>query len=186
MTPAENNRRAMTYVQQLAGERVHYAAKRWCVRGHRFDEANTGRDKRGRRYCKTCRHAAVSKTRRRQGQQPRGRQWHIDEARWAELRRAANRSGPMVSRVEFAEMADIKPKVLAQWFKNHKGLIWPAGYSKPLRYYRVEVELLIQCRSDENWPRTGPNYRKRTTLQPGTKHLVAISPEPLASRGVTA
>lgn len=31
------------------------AAKTTCLRGHSFDETNTGRDSRGHRYCRACR-----------------------------------------------------------------------------------------------------------------------------------
>jgi hypothetical protein len=30
------------------------ARKTHCIHDHPFDEANTGRDKRGHRYCKAC------------------------------------------------------------------------------------------------------------------------------------
>ncbi|RBY87439.1 hypothetical protein DQ240_07590 [Blastococcus sp. TF02A-26] len=181
VTPAENNRRAMAVVQQHPGERVHHAAKRWCTHGHAFDEENTGRDRHGKRYCRACRRDATRRTRQKQGQAPRGRQWHIDEAKWADLRSSVDRSGPTVTRVEFAKLAGITPQVLAQWFKNHKGLIWPVASSRPLRYYRSEAELLIECRTDENWPKTGRSYqdhaakRGRGGLSSDRTHVVVLS-----------
>jgi HNH endonuclease len=56
VTQAENTRRAVAYVQRFPGERVHHGAKRWCIRGHAFDEANTGIDAQGKCHCKACRH----------------------------------------------------------------------------------------------------------------------------------
>ena len=63
VTKAENNRRAMAYVQQYPGEQVHNNAKRWCVHGHLYTEATTGLDRLGKRYCKTCRYDHLKKDR---------------------------------------------------------------------------------------------------------------------------
>lgn len=66
VTPAENDRRARAYVQKYPGESVHHGAKRWCIRGHAFDEQNTGIDGKGKRYCKACRYVYVLRHRERQ------------------------------------------------------------------------------------------------------------------------
>jgi len=66
VSKAENNRRAIEHVQQSPDEVVHHGAKRWCKRGHAFDDSNTGVDRLGKRYCKKCRHEALKRWRARE------------------------------------------------------------------------------------------------------------------------
>lgn len=183
VTQAENNRRAMTYVQKHPGERVHQAAKRWCKWGHPFDETNTGRDGAGKRYCKTCR-ADYTRRSRAGKQTPRGRQWHIDETRWAELRPEAP-FGLTVTRKEMAALCGFSLRTLETWFCNHRTLLRPMNPGeRPLRYWRSEVVVLVQCRTDQPWAKTGPNVvpssyrpakgrRKPTALEsrPGIRRI---------------
>lgn len=55
VTAVENTRRAVALGQRTSTQRVHHGAKRFCVRGHEFTDANTYRDRHGRRFCRACR-----------------------------------------------------------------------------------------------------------------------------------
>lgn len=162
VTQTENNRRAMARAvargQQHPGERVFAGAKRWCVRGHQFNDENTGRDRHGKRYCKPCRLMHVRRMRRDAGQKPRPREWHVSVKRYWELAEQypRNKGEEMLSNAEVAKRFEINTSTFNTWRRLHRdeldlpqsvrgktGIKWPSS----------QVEQLLASWTDEPWDR---------------------------------
>lgn len=157
VTPAENNRRAMTYVQKFPGEQVHHAAKRWCKQGHEYTPENTYRDKRGRRYCVECRRRWANEHRRRAGVPPRRPEFYVDVERFAQLRAEIPAEGfETISSSQAAELCGLPRGHFYSWRYRYPGVLEPVGTvivrgPRPtLLFRRDEVELLVACRSHQH------------------------------------
>jgi hypothetical protein len=157
VTRAENNRRAMLYVQQYPGEQVHHAAKRWCIKGHPYSADNTYVDKRGRRACLECRREYDRASKRRRNIPMRSyREFRVDEAMWAIARPTL---GPyvaqeLISTAQAAEQLGTTVSCLQKWRARHSGLLEEfrvKGRGKALRFRADEVDLLAGCKTTLPW-----------------------------------
>lgn len=155
----ENTRRAVDYVQQHPNERVHHGAKRWCVRGHAFDEANTGRDAKNKRYCKRCRADALDVWRAANGKLSKGVVFfHIDEDLWTATRTGlvGRDNGQVLTTSEAAAVLGTTRDCFVFWTRRHPDLLTPVrggGRGHPWAWSRTEIEVLAQCRTSEPWSR---------------------------------
>jgi HNH endonuclease len=167
VTPAENTRRAMAARQAGPHARAHHGAQLWCIRGHEFDEKNTGVDRWGKRYCKRCRADHTKDYRRNvQGQSPVGPQFRIDLELYAERRPSLVVRGEMLTTAEAAERLGVGLVVFRGWLSRYKGVLTDQRYHRRTGY-RVkwladEVDLLGQCRTSEPWSR-----QKKPSLSSG-------------------
>jgi len=156
VTQAENTRRAVAYIQRFPGERVHHGAKRWCVRGHAFDEANTGWDRHGKRYCKQCRRDYARYLRKEvHGQPDRAPEFHIDADAWLAARGqlVPNLVGPKLMRREAAELCGLSADTFSQWRRRNPDLLRNVGRPHAPRFNLAEVQALLAFRSDKPWSR---------------------------------
>ncbi len=156
VTQAENTRRAVAYVQRFPDERVHHGAKRWCIRGHAFDETNTGVDAAGKRYCKRCRHEHVQRWRKEVAGQPdRRREFHIDADAWLanRARLVPDLSGPRLTTTDAAALCGLSADAFYHWRRRNPDLLHPVGRERAPRYCLAEVQAMLAFRTDQPWSR---------------------------------
>lgn len=155
VTTAENTRRAMAHRQAHPRERVHHGAKRWCAHGHAFDEANTGYDGRGRRYCWRCR-AEWFKAHYK----PTGRvMFHIDAPRWLAARDIVpgRGEGLLLTTFEVAVVWGVSTGAFAKWRQRNPGLLKAVrgggGPGRPCLFDEAEARAILAYRTTEAWSR---------------------------------
>ncbi len=173
VTKAENNRRAMAYVQQFPGEQTHNAAKRWCPKGHEYSADNTYRDSNGKRYCDTCRRNAADARRRKDGQPPRSyTELRIDERLWRECRKSLQpyeEGQPLITTAEAAKLLGYaSTNAFGHWRGRHLDLLAPVkpGSKGRSALYRLdEIELLKTCQTEHHWTRKPRAYPSAASLR---------------------
>jgi hypothetical protein len=162
VTPLENTRRAMAVKQLNADEVVHHGAKRWCVRGHEFDEKNTGRDRRGNRYCKKCRHDHLTHYYKNVLGKADATGWHVDADAWL-AHRARMEPDPDDERLSSAEVSklwEVTIDVLGHWFARNPHLIDRRKDGRFRSYSAREARAIIAFQAPHTWDRT-----KKTTKE---------------------
>jgi hypothetical protein len=144
---------------------VHHGAKRWCIRGHAFDEVNTGIDAQGKRYCKACRREHLKVWRKTvAGQADRRPEFHIDAAAWLANRAqlVPRLTEPQLTTTEAAELCEISVNAFRQWRRRHPGRQWrrrhpgllrPLGRDRAPRFCQAEVQAMLAFRTTEPWSR---------------------------------
>lgn len=156
VTQTENNRRAVAYVQQFPNERVHHGAKRWCIRGHAFDELNTGIDAQNKRYCKRCRHEHLRTWRKEVAGQPDRRpEFHIDAVSWLAHRNqlVPVLAGPQVTTSEAAQLCGLSVDAFRHWRSRNPDLLRVAGQQRSPRFSLAEVQAMLAFHTDDPWSR---------------------------------